>query len=237
MRKWTSWLPAARIVFFAGIVFGTPPGPLFAPPGGDLLTRLARRTDLEDLSRHPLVVLDVRYATTNNFTGQNLYGETVRVPFFLALPGEGAPSRRIPNHVSTLDLVPTLRGVLGLAPGGQDQGRDLLGVLEPQPILAHLAGGAADDAFEGELRSVVVGDHRLILRPDGRSELYDVRDDPGETRDLAETEPDRVRELTARLEGAVEQAPAYPRATRIPGVASDAMLEHLSGIGYAGGDD
>ena len=75
MRKWTSWLPAARIVFFAGIVFGTPPGPLFAPPGGDLLTRLARRTDLEDLSRHPLVVLDVRYATTNNFTGQNLYGE------------------------------------------------------------------------------------------------------------------------------------------------------------------
>ena len=27
-----------------------------------------------DLSKHPLVQLDIRYATTGNFTGKNLYG-------------------------------------------------------------------------------------------------------------------------------------------------------------------
>ena len=43
--------------------------------------------------------------------------------------------------------------------------------------------------------------------------------------------------LVGHFDDSVDAAPSYPRATRIPEVASDAMLEHLSGIGYAGGDD
>jgi len=169
--------------------------------------------------------------------GQNLYSETVRVPLFLSLPGDEPPSGRIEANVTTLDLVPTLRALLGLPASGQDQGRDLLREHDLRPILGHLAGKAADEEFDGELRSVVFGEYRLITSSDGRVELYDILLDPGETIDLAQEEPDVVEELLGVLDGSIEDAHVYPRATRIPGVASDAMLEHLSGIGYAGGDD
>ncbi len=44
-------------------------------PAGDLAARLRGDPDFVDLSALPGVALDIRYATTNNFTGENLYGE------------------------------------------------------------------------------------------------------------------------------------------------------------------
>ena len=68
--------------------------------------------------------------------GQNLYYETVRVPFFLYLPDEGAPRGRVSSQVGTIDVVPTLRRLLGLSDSDQDQGRDLLAGVPRGPVLA-----------------------------------------------------------------------------------------------------
>lgn len=168
--------------------------------------------------------------------GQNLYAETVRVPLLLSLPGEGAPRGRVRDHVTTLDVVPTLRGLLGLPAAAQDRGRDLLRARERRPILGYLRGKSDQNALQGDLRSIVLGDHRLIVPEGGPAELYDVAADPGEREDLARDHPEVVAELRRELERASASAPSYPRALRVPEAPSEAMREHLRGIGYAGDD-
>jgi arylsulfatase A-like enzyme len=166
--------------------------------------------------------------------GQNLYAETVRVPLLLHLPGVDAPQGRVRAHVTSLDIVPTLRSLLRLAPSTQDQGRDLLAGAAQRSVLGHLAGKSGQHPLEGDMRSIVRGDHRLIARADGSIELYELSTDPAERNDRSAELPDVAAELLRELEGVHASAPAYPRASRIPAPASEVMLEHLRGIGYAG---
>ena len=44
-----------------------------------------------------------------------------------------------------------------------------------------------------------VGGWKLIQKPNGTSELYDLATDPSEKKDLAASEPDRVKAMTAQL--------------------------------------
>jgi arylsulfatase len=168
--------------------------------------------------------------------GQNLYAETVRVPLVLRVPGDDAPRGRVRANVTTLDLVPTLRGLLELPPGEQDQGHDLLARSERRPILAVLADESSQHPLEDDVRALVLGDHKLIAPKGGRAELYDLAADRGEQEDLAGQLPEIVAELQAELERIERSAPVYPRRTRLPSPPSEAMLEHLRGLGYLGGD-
>jgi choline-sulfatase len=168
--------------------------------------------------------------------GQNLYGETVRVPLLLYLPKPDAPRGPVTTNVTTLDVVPTLRSLLQLPPSKQDQGQDLLAAAAERPVVGFLAGKSGQHALDNDLRSIVVERHRLIDYGEGHVELYDIAADPQEREDLAEQLPEVVAELLQELERIQRSAPAYPPTTRIPVPPSEAMLEHLRGIGYSGGD-
>lgn len=168
--------------------------------------------------------------------GGNLYHETVRVPLLLYLPGENAQPGRVSSHVTTLDVVPTLRGLLGLPASDQDQGKDLLAEGARPPVLGLLAGKSGQHSLEGDLRSIVMGDHRLIALEGGTVELYDIKADPLERIDLAEEFPEIVTELLQELDRVERSAPVYPHTTRMPTPPTEAMLEHLRGIGYLGDD-
>ncbi len=163
--------------------------------------------------------------------GQNLYGETVRVPLMLSLPGKGTPRGRVKTHVTTLDVIPTLRRLLDLPPSIQDQGRDLLAETNERPVLGTLE---AQHPQEEDLRSIVLRNYRLIAPESGAPELFDLALDPWEQHNLADDKPDLVAELLQRLEQAEKAAPRYRRVKRIPEPPSEAMREHLKGIGYLG---
>lgn len=165
--------------------------------------------------------------------GQSLYGESVRVPLVVALPGEGSPRGRIREHVSTLDLVPTMRAILQLPPSKQDRGRDLLAGGERGAVIGHLGGKSGQHPLENDLRSIVVGNHRLIATEDGRAELYDLAQDPYERRDLAEDLPEVASELLARLVETENSSRRFPPAFRLPDEESrEEMIEHLRALGY-----
>ncbi len=165
------------------------------------------------------------------------YQEFVRIPLLLAGPGL-ASGRREDAPVSLVDLAPTLAELLGVELSGQVQGRSLVPLLRPragrvEERAQYLAGTAADEGF-----AALVDRRYKLLRRNGRDELYDLRADPGEQRDLADERP-RVRaDLAARLEGQLEENRARREARRH--LADPAVLERteretreaLEALGY-----
>ncbi len=124
-----------------------------------------------------------------------VFEEVVKVPLFIRAPGlvPGLESR----PAELLDVAPTLLGLLGLPPHPSHQGRDLLG-LDPvaEPRSRHLISDTPWKTHLGILR----GRHKLIFDGDaGRFALYDLAEDPGESRDVSGAQPELARELRSRL--------------------------------------
>jgi arylsulfatase A-like enzyme len=157
----------------------------------------------------------------------SLYGTTVRVPLVVVLPdGRGAGSVR-DDPVGLVDLFPTILGLAGVAPPAGSRGRDLLADgadAAAPPVFAEyyyplqaleLFGEDAPRRYPTQLaphlrrlRSVEEDGLRLVWSSDGRNELFDLREDPGERRNLAGEAglAERERHLHALLEDYVREA-------------------------------
>jgi arylsulfatase A-like enzyme len=173
---------------------------------------------------------------------ESLYEEVTRVPLLLRLPG-GQPAGRDERVVELVDLVPTILHLVGIDSRGPFAG-DVL--LDPSKTVAAATGGKAftvgrpaDSQLlwrRGDLK--LIRDHR---RPDRRRrdhaehELYDLEDDPGETRDLAAERQPEVRSLELELE---EHVRASRQRTQTGGFEEevvelpDAEQERLRALGY-----
>jgi arylsulfatase A-like enzyme len=129
-----------------------------------------------------------------------LYEGGHREPFIARWPGRipaGAESAALIAHV---DMIATFAALTGqnLPRGAGPDATDVL------PALLGEKGAKGRDELvlqnNGQaplaLRS---GTWKLIQRPNGRPELYNLADDLAETKDLASSEPERVRTLSARL--------------------------------------
>jgi len=172
----------------------------------------------------------------------SVYEGGVRVPAFASWPGRLPAGRHVTQLLHMVDWHPTLLRLAGAAPAaGPLDGRDLWPALTDPgapPVRDEILINAAPGT--GALRR---GDWKLVLngqlrykggtpppdfawadlaaeaklRPDDLArtqvELFNLAVDPGETRNLAATEPDRVRDLTSRYE-------AYARAA-VPLVGGD----------------
>jgi arylsulfatase A-like enzyme len=135
--------------------------------------------------------------------GHTLFGEVLDVPLLVVFPDRRQAGRRVTERVNHLDLAPTLADFAGLPRRPQHEGRSLL------PLLAGGAAPASRALFahlhrrqpngqELELHAVIDGDWKLIAGPGRAPQLYDLGSDPGERRDLAPAQPERVADLERR---------------------------------------
>jgi arylsulfatase A-like enzyme len=161
--------------------------------------------------------------------GSTHYQELLHVPLILA--GASVPKGlRITAPVSLVDVMPTALDLLGVPAQEGVDGRSLRPLWEGDAeqdgrLLLAETGPMEDDA----LRSVRRGHLKLIADSrTGEKRLYDLADDPGETRDLAAQRPDDVRELSDRLE-ALSKPRRQP--TLLPEPTPE-MQEHLRALGY-----
>lgn len=180
---------------------------------------------------------------TNNFPLREgkgrIYEGGQRVPLMVRWPGHVAPGSVNGTVVGAIDLYPTILAATGLEkPAGQViDGKSLVPVLEQTGKLdreayftwfPHLIPAC----------SVRSGDFKLIRRfephrdyPEVR-ELYNLRDDIGETKNLAKEMPDKVREMDALIDRFIQQTgalvplpnPAYQDTEAKAALAPDAGL-------------
>ena len=143
----------------------------------------------------------------------SVYEGGIRVPCFLRWPAGFKGGREVDRVAAHIDLTPTILRACGVAlPAGVKlDGTDLL------PLLTGQAGAWPDrtlyfqwhrgDAAEaGRNCAAVTQTYKLVQpngmgeRPPGKTvaqkwELYDLQDDPGETRDLAAAHPEVVAQM------------------------------------------
>jgi arylsulfatase A-like enzyme len=114
-----------------------------------------------------------------------LYEENVRVPMLVAAPGLTDEEVRVRRPASLVDLAPTVLDLLGLPSPSAYQGRSLLYPDERMALFC--------TDYSLGLVGLRDGRWKLIHELDsGRSQLYDLEEDPQEKRDLAGEHPERV---------------------------------------------
>jgi arylsulfatase A-like enzyme len=111
--------------------------------------------------------------------GFEIYNEEMWTPLVIA--GPGIPVQTVSEPVRQIDLAPTILGLLGQTAPAEWQGVDL--TKRTPPPRAYLFTGWSDFTF-----GVVDKERKAIFHyPEGASELYDLRSDPDEQRNLAAT--------------------------------------------------
>lgn len=113
--------------------------------------------------------------------GNSVYRQVLHVPLVLRVPGWTA--RRVSDAVSTVDLHPTL--LQAVEPGRHSRNPVLLDATVRRPAVAHFSftSGRRNAPRAGAFSAAADGFH-LIVRDDGREELYRYADDTEELRPL-----------------------------------------------------
>ncbi|MEW4527441.1 sulfatase [Maioricimonas sp. JC845] len=139
------------------------------------------------------------------------YDGGTRTPIMIRWPGKVAPRIDAKHLASSIDIVPTLLDAVGLEPTKQMEGINLLDahtVAERKAIFGeifeHDIQHMTDPAASLRFRWVIEGDWKLIVphrerEPDAPVELFNLAEDPHETKNLAAEHPELVKELTEKL--------------------------------------
>ncbi len=172
--------------------------------------------------------------------GEHLFREFVHVPLFVRFPRGKSPPvggrapRHVPDLVGHVDIWPTIVEALGVqAP--EHRGITLSSAKFPADrVLPQFVGRLKNPKHmltvtDGRWRALILGNELPAL-------LFDVQEDPGETRDVAAQHTDVVLDLHARYVKFMsshmgrELEPVRPEM-------DDATRRGLGGLGYTDGDD
>jgi arylsulfatase A-like enzyme len=162
------------------------------------------------------------------------YEATLRVPLILYSPTLLTPGV-VAAEARHVDLLPTVLDALGVQPPADLRGRSLLGIARPRdtdsPASTYFESLApALNRGWAPLRGVIRQDLKYIDLP--VPELYDLRSDPREARNLAPARAADIRDLRALLETS-----GAGRGEVAPRVAESAEARRrLQSLGYVSGD-
>lgn len=141
----------------------------------------------------------------------SLYEGGTRVPFIVRWPGVAQPGSTCEIPTAHVDIFPTFLEI-GSAPKPRQELdgeslvkliRDPAAKLQRDAIFQHFPGylGSSKGSWRTTPVSLIqMGDWKLMeYLEDGKLELYNLRDDIGETNNLAADMPDKAKELHTRL--------------------------------------
>jgi arylsulfatase A-like enzyme len=157
------------------------------------------------------------------------YDPVHRVPLVVRYP-RGRVRGEEQRYVQLVDVLPTVLDVLGLPIPAFVQGSALPAahhpvIVEaaPNPRFVRMFGGRFARGYEG----LYSDGWKLVSHSDGEAELYDLRNDPGERRNLAAAHPEEVARLRSVMEGYRASLPQLART----GIDAE-RRRALQGAGY-----
>jgi arylsulfatase A-like enzyme len=177
----------------------------------------------------------------HGWIGHNVqvYDESAHVPLVVRFPsGLGLAGRRVSGLVDLLDVAPTVADVMGARAGGADRAFD------GRSLLPLVAGGPGKPAvlirtvWDRPIYALRDAQFKLVYdMRTGATRLFDLRADPGETRDVGPVHPVRaayyrealhewVASLGRRREAAAPEQGAWTRAD----------CANLKSLGYVAAD-
>jgi arylsulfatase A-like enzyme/Tfp pilus assembly protein PilF len=168
-----------------------------------------------------------------------IYQSAIKVPLIFKLPGQ-SKTGKVKNLVGLIDVVPTICGLLGIEIPAQVQGEDLSFCMgqkqSPNQERYLYCESLVPTRFKANSLLGVVADGWKFIQTT-RPELYDLKMDPAETKNLIDEQPQRARFLQEHLQQMLEQA--VRKASPDSRLNLDAQaIKRLQSLGYvAGGID
>ena len=187
--------------------------------------RVLKQLDALELTENTLVVFFSDNGGMGAVTAQHplrgskgmLYEGGVRVPLIVKWPGKTKAGSQTDSPVIGIDFYPTLLEVARVSKplNAEVDGQSFVPLLSGKPaaqrdifwhfpayLEAYKGGKRNRDAFRTRPASTIrSGDFKLHqFYEDGHVELYNIRADIGETKDLAKSNPAKTKELKGKLE-------------------------------------
>jgi len=169
--------------------------------------------------------------------GHALWDTLLRVPLIVSDPR--LPPRRVADQVRTVDVLPTLLELAGLEADPRAAGRSLVPLMRGEPGPERPAYAEVQGHRGAPRQAALRQDgYKLIWRDGGPGRaphlaLYDLLRDPGETRDLADRDPERVGALARSLRGIQgEVGGGGPIAPQAAEAMDDEVRARLEALGY-----
>jgi arylsulfatase A-like enzyme len=217
----------------------------------DYLGRVIDALDRLNLSERTLVVVvgdhgevfdhahahtvEALHQPTLHHHGWSGYDELLRVPLVMRMPGT-VPERVVDEQVSFVDIEPTIRELVGIAPRERERGRSLAPLWRGEHVAERPAFVEGQD-----VRVVRAGGWAYLRRSDGRltleggkrvvrnEELYDLAHDPAEHDDRSARDPETLARMRALFEHEAPTARDAPVAVVHLRVAPDERAHVVDG--------
>jgi arylsulfatase A-like enzyme/Flp pilus assembly protein TadD len=165
-----------------------------------------------------------------------LYDSTTHVPLIVKLPNEREAGRTVEGQVRTTDIMPTILNLLGIAAPANLDGDSLKPLLTGVEEHPRTVFGETDYPLRfgwAPLRSIRKEGFKFIEAP--KSELYDLRADPGELYNRYQPWNDTVQKFRKTLAELRAQSPALKKTS--PTAVSASTIDELHALGYLGSAD
>lgn len=156
--------------------------------------------------------------------GPTLFDEVLLVPLIIRFPEGLFASTVVDSQVRSIDILPTVLDVLGIEAPTRFDGTSLVDLVRSGTD-QHLP--ALSEARSGTLASLRDGSWKVI-RGERTVKLFDLRNDPSETSDLASDDPAE----RDRLQALLEQILGSQRRVSTPHEPDDEAVEQLKALGY-----
>lgn len=175
------------------------------------------------------------------FDHRGLYDVSLQVPLLMRLPRIAGRGLLETNLVETVDIMPTCCQALGLAAPEGIQGQSLLPLLEGMApgglrgaVYAQHADSLAFTVSDGTWKLIVQESDHPMITASGGDELYNLVDDPGETRNLLRENPEEMARLAQMLQRwlTLTTRDDLPDGPKLPADEMDKRKEKLKALGY-----